>query len=101
LARERKRDLGKIPEPKNYDLRLKCKDDLLLFFQSYMKDSFPIPFSADHLADIKTIQDCIIHKMLFALSAPRGNGKTTIVKAATIWAMLYGHCRYIVPIAAD
>ena len=62
LARERKRDLGKIPEPKNYDLRLKCKDDLLLFFQSYMKDSFPIPFSADHLADIKTIQDCIIHK---------------------------------------
>ena len=31
---------------------------------------------------------------------PRGNGKTSLVVGATIWAACYGHRRFIVPVAA-
>ena len=36
-----------------------------------------------------------------ALAMPRGSGKTTLVETAVVWALLYGHCRYIVIVGAN
>ncbi|MDR1922813.1 MAG: phage terminase large subunit family protein [Planctomycetaceae bacterium] len=35
-----------------------------------------------------------------ALAMPRGSGKTTMIETAAIWALLYGHCRFILVIGA-
>ena len=36
-----------------------------------------------------------------ALAMPRGSGQTTLVETSVIWALLYGHYRYIVIIGAN
>ena len=36
-----------------------------------------------------------------ALAMPRGSGKTTLAETTVIWALLYGHCRYIVVVGAN
>lgn len=36
-----------------------------------------------------------------ALAAPRGSGKTSLTETSVVWALLYGHCRYIVVIGAN
>jgi hypothetical protein len=36
-----------------------------------------------------------------ALAMPRGSGKTSLVETAIIWAVLFGHCRFIVAIGAN
>ena len=36
-----------------------------------------------------------------ALAMPRGSGKTTLVETSVVWALLYGHCRYIVIVGAN
>lgn len=36
-----------------------------------------------------------------ALAMPRGSGKTTLVETGVVWALLYGHCRYIVIVGSN
>lgn len=38
---------------------------------------------------------------LYAFAEPRGNGKTTRVRMAALWAISYAHCRYVFVIGAN
>lgn len=95
------RDLGELPECSDPELRERMRFDLLLYLQTCHADSFPLPFSQDHLELIQTLQEVILKGSLHAFAMPRGSGKTTIARHATQWAVAYGHRRFVVLVGAN
>lgn len=91
------RDIGAIPEVFDSDRRKKCEFDLRLFLETYFKDGgkFYLGWSPDHLKIIAKLEEAILQGSLFALAMPRGSGKTTIITSAAMWAILYGHRRFV------
>lgn len=95
------RDLGELPECSDPELRERCRLDLKLYLDTCHADSFPLPFSNDHIDLIKTLQEVILHGSLHAFAMPRGSGKTTIARLAVLWALLFGHQRFVLLIGAN
>lgn len=95
------RDLGDLPECSDPELRERCRLDLKLYLDTCHADSFPLPFSQDHLDLIDTLQEVILHGSLHAFAMPRGSGKTTIARLAVLWALLFGHQRFVLLIGAN
>lgn len=91
------RDIGAIPEVFDPERRAKCEFDLRLFLETYFKDGgkFYLGWSPDHLKIIAKLEEAILQGSLFALAMPRGSGKTTIITSAAMWAILYGHRRFV------
>ena len=81
--------------------RSSCEPDLALFMTTYMPRSFFLPWSEDHLTVIGKLEKAVLEGGLFAEAMPRGNGKTTILAAAGLWAVLYGHRRFVAIIGAE
>ena len=81
--------------------RLSCQDSLLVFMQVYLPHRFPLPFSPDHLTAISRMETAITTGGQYAQAAPRGMGKTEMAIAASLWAILYGHRRFLVVVGAD
>lgn len=77
-----------------------CGESLKLFFETYFPAAFTLTWSEDHEKVIARVERAVRHGGLFALAMPRGSGKSTIFRLAAIWAVLYGHCRYVVLVAA-
>src|SRR5690606_34975072 len=77
-----------------------CERDLRLFCETFLAPTFRLRWSADHLRVIETLERVVLDGGQFALAMPRGNGKTSLVVAATLWAVMFGHRRFIVPVAA-
>lgn len=94
------RDIGPLPSVADAARRDSCQHDLKLFCEIYFAAAFYMGWSADHLRVIGLIQDAVLNGGLFAVAMPRGNGKTTLCVVAAIWAMLFGHCRFVVLIGA-
>lgn len=94
------RDIGPLPAVADPARREACRLNLRLYLETYQKDKFPLEWSEDHLEAIRLIQETTIEGGLYAYAMARGQGKTTLVVAATEWAACYGHRRYIVPIGA-
>ena len=96
------RDVGPLPEVASEDQELvdRCKDDLKLFLETFLGAIFCLKWSEGHLRAIKTLEETILKGGQFALAMPRGNGKTSLVVGAIVWAIVYGHRRFIVAIAA-
>ena len=103
LMREKRRAAREIeiPKCKNPKRRKSCEFDLELFCLTYMAESFRIPFSPDHIRIIKKIQRAAIEGGLLADAVFRGFGKTTLSEAATSWAVLYGHRKFVVFVGSD
>lgn len=95
------RDLGMIPKVKNPKRRLNCERDLKLYCTTYFPDSFALEFSEDHDRILKMIETAILEGGLTAVAMPRGSGKTTILLRAAMWALSYGHRRFVALIEAD
>ena len=100
-ATARKDIAGLMVRCKNYSRRKKCKLSLRKFCETYLPETFHNEWSPDHLQVISRIEDAVLRGELFALAMPRGNGKTSLCKAAVLWAALYAHRRYIYLIAAN
>ena len=98
--RAAERDITDIPDRLNPSRWESCRFDLKLFLETYLSEQFCKAWSEAHLRCIAKMQYAIINGGYFALAMPRGEGKTTIAKGAALWAMLYGHRRYVVLIAA-
>lgn len=96
------RDIGPLPPlpPGGAELVEQCRHNLRLFCESFFPALFYLEWSNDHLEAINTLEDVILHGGQFALAMPRGSGKTSLVIAAIIWAIVYGHRLFIVAIAA-
>lgn len=86
--------------PQNLALRKRCERDLSLFLKEYFPNAFPIKWSENHVQVLKRLQTCVVNGGLFALAMPRGDGKTTITIRAALWAMLYGHRRFVTLVGA-
>jgi hypothetical protein len=65
-----------------------------------MPKAFPLDWSADHAVAIERMQSAILHGGQLATAMPRGNGKTTLGEGAVLWAVGYGHRRYIAIVGA-
>ena len=98
--RAAERDITDIPDRLNPSRWESCSLDLQLFLETYLSEQFCKAWSEAHLRCIAKMQYAILNGGYFALAMPRGEGKTTIAKGAALWALLYGHRRYIVLIAA-
>ncbi len=95
------RDIAPIPECKRKKDRAAVAKSLQLFCERVLPDRFKLKWSKDHLKAIRKIERAVVHGDVFALAMPRGSGKTTIVVAAVLWAILNGYRRYVVLIGSD
>lgn len=87
-------------DAEDIDRKNLCYDDLQLFLETYFPHRFPLAWSEDQLKAIAKLQACILDGGLFAYAMPRGTGKTSYAECASLWAVLYGHRSYVVPISA-
>jgi hypothetical protein len=82
--------------------RMVCRKDFKQFCLTYFPKRFELAFSSYHLQVIARIEEIMIQGGgKLALAMPRGSGKTTLVETAVVWALLYGHCRYIVIVGSN
>jgi ABC-type dipeptide/oligopeptide/nickel transport system ATPase subunit len=95
------RDIGKPPAVKSKRKRNRCQKSFLQFCLTYLKSRFPLKFSADHLEVIQTLETTVLAGGQYAFAMPRGSGKSTLCEACAVWAVVYGHRRFIVLIGAS
>ena len=95
-------DIGDIPAVVNPERREACRLDLYQFLTTYFPNTTGLsPFSADHHRVIARIQSCILEGGRYTNAVYRGFAKTTISENAAIWAILYGHRRFVCVFGAD
>lgn len=95
------RDIGEIPKPLHVEEAAACRLNLALFCKTFLPGWFPKAWSPQHLQVIREIENIILNGGMQAIAMPRGRGKTTITKAACLWAVLYGHRKYVLWLAAE
>src|SRR5262245_38669419 len=95
------RDIGKPPRVRNPARKGACCRDFTRFCRTYFPWTFHLPFSPDHLKVIAKIETSVLEGGLFAVAMPRGSGKTSLCECAVTWALLYGHRRFVMLIAAE
>ncbi|MEM6473603.1 MAG: hypothetical protein AAF802_28855, partial [Planctomycetota bacterium] len=94
-------DVGAIPETKDPERRETCKNDLLLFLQTYFPESTGLsPFSPKQVEIIRRIERCVLKSGRVLNLMPRGFVKSTISENAILWMALYGHRRYVLFLGA-
>jgi hypothetical protein len=81
--------------------KAQCRDSLESFALTYLPDVFNLAMSPGQRADLATMQTAIVRGGRYAFAAPRGDGKTSRVEAAILWAALYGHRKCIVIVGSD
>lgn len=97
-------EIGPIPPPKDPKRRGGCTegpDWLLNALNTYFAESFSSPFSADHVAYIRRLQDVIDNGGRDLQVVYRGFGKTTIAECTVLMAALKRRRRVIVLLGAD
>ena len=95
------RDIGPLPAVVNPARRAAAETNFRQFCESFLPEAFRLAWSPDHLTAIAKIEGTVLRGELFAFAMPRGSGKTTLIEAAALWAMLYGHCPFVAIIGAD
>jgi hypothetical protein len=76
-------------------------NDLKFFLSHYFPQAFSLEWSPDHLKVISTLERNILSGGLMAIAMPRGSGKTTMFRYASLWAILYGHRQFVALIGAN
>lgn len=95
------RDIGDIPKVAKPSRRAKARLNFQAFAETYLPATFKLAWSPDHLKVIAKIEAAVLRGELFAFALPRGSGKSSLVEAAALWAMLYGHRDFVVIVGAD
>jgi len=90
-----------LPKVGNPGRKARCAESLALFAETYLPRVFNLPMSDGQREDFATMQTAIEEGGRYAFAAPRGDGKTSRVEAAILWAGLYGHRCCIVVVGAD
>lgn len=95
-------DIGQPPAVVNQQRKDDCERNLLLFLQTYFPNSTGLsPFSADHERMIERVQSTILSGGRTLNAVYRGFAKTSISTNAAIWAVAYGHRRYVAVFSAN
>lgn len=95
------RDIGPLPELTDPERRAACAMDLRCFCETYLSATFYMGWSDDHLRAIAKTEHAVLKGGLFALAMPRGSGKSSLSEAAALWAMIFGHRRFIFIVGAE
>lgn len=95
------RDIGELPKVVDEQRKKNAEKNFRLFCESYFPNTFELEWSEDHLKVIQAIEESVLRGGLFAFAMPRGSGKTSLVEAAALWSILYGHHEFIAIIGAD
>lgn len=95
-----RQEIGPLPDVVDPVRRESCRLDLRLFCETYLKETFEWDWSPDHLAAIERLQSCALTGGRFAFAMPRGSGKSSLCEAGALWAILYGHRKYVFLIGA-
>jgi hypothetical protein len=100
--REETAEIGPLPEVVSPDRKAACRFNLLLFLQAYFPHSTGSGvFSAAHVEFIDDLENALLHGGRVARAVFRGFAKTTIGENASLWALLYGHKRFLPLVGAD
>lgn len=94
------RNIGPIPVIENIERRQSCERGLAKFIMTYAGQGLA-PFSADHLAIIDGVERSVFSGGRFVEAVYRGFGKSTLSRAAAVWAVLYGHKKFMPIISAN
>ncbi len=94
-ARKAAQCIGEILPPENPSRRAAALASFKYFCEAYFPDAFYLDWSNDHLKVISRIELAVKEGKLFAFAMPRGSGKSTLIIAAAIWAILGGSRRYV------
>lgn len=84
------------PEVDELNPRARFRFDLMGFCEHYFPDTFNRPWTEGQTAVIAAMQSAILYHGRQDLPLEPGEGSTSIIKAATIWAAAYRHRRFIV-----
>jgi hypothetical protein len=95
------RDIGPLPPVKDKARKAACRDSFRLFCERYMPATFCLAWSDDHLETIAAVEAAVLRGELLAFAMPRGSGKTSLVEAAALWSLLYGHREFVCIIGSD
>lgn len=98
---ERGRDIGELPKVKDPATREECRTSFRRFCEVHFPEIFFLPWSPDHLKVVAKIEAAVLRGGLFAVAMPRGFGKTSLCQCAVLWALLYGHRRFVALIGAE
>ena len=90
-----------LPKVGSPDRKARCAESIAAFAETYLPRVFNLPMSEGQRRDFDTMRTAIVEGGRYAFAAPRGDGKTSRVEAAILWAALYGHRRCIVVVGAD
>lgn len=101
LSAEGRDIAAEMPHCTDPALRERVSKSLRAFCEECLGERFTMGWSPDHLTAIQKMERAIFDGANFAIAMPRGSGKTTLVIAAVIWAILCGHKRYVALIGAD
>jgi hypothetical protein len=99
ISRDR-RELGDLPPIADPQRRESCRLDYKRFCRTYLPHVFTLEWAEPHLLAGNQIEAVVLDGGLFALAMPRGWGKTSLCLAGAIWALFYGHRRFVVYIGA-
>jgi len=89
-----------IPPPVDMARRESLEDDTPAWMRHYMPEAFADPFTEDQDEIIAAVDDVILNGGYKAIAAPRGDGKTTLVKGLIVKAICTGAIRFPVGIGA-
>ena len=95
------RDIGAIPAVKDVARKAAAETSFRLFCESYLPATFSLAWSRDHLETIAAVEAATLRGELLAFAMPRGSGKTSLVEAAALWSLLYGHREFVAIIGSD
>jgi hypothetical protein len=95
------REIGDLPPVEDRARRDSTELDFRRFCETYLATTFTLAWSEDHLRVIAKIEAAVLRGELFAFAMPRGSGKSSIIEAAALWAMLFGHRDFTVIVGAD
>lgn len=89
------RDIYPLPtEDIDWTRRLRCKQNLQEFCETYLKPVFYHGWSTDQLECIEKLESVYTEDKLFALAMPRGGGKSALCKASIVWGTANGYKMY-------
>ena len=95
------RELKSLPPVRDPERRRHCERNLLHTLQEYFPKSFHLEFSTEHLRVIAKIQTACFAALQQAIAMPRGDGKSTICRCASMWVALNGHHRFQMLLGAN
>jgi hypothetical protein len=101
-ARAERNDIGELPPVADPERRAACGKDFVLFCNTYLaKTYFYRPWSDTQIKIARMFEHIVVNGGKQAVAHKRRGAKTTIAKAALLWAAMYGKHKYLIYIGAS